>query len=190
MLVTLGRTDGSVQVHTLDSQIRSKDIQAHNGPINCIGLDGVGKYLATSSDKGTLIRVFDLTQKDVTPVYVFRRGLDQALIASITFDIHSRWMCVSSNSETIHLFCLETRPATWGYYLKSFVTNNIPSTSTLKIPRDAEGTNPICCFNQHIHKIFVLCNNGCIYRYTVDLNGEPVIDLLPESFHFFNTELC
>lgn len=79
-------------------------IEAHRSPLACITLNSEGTLLATSSDKGTIIRVFSVP--DGQKLYQFRRGSMPSRIYSMSFNTTSTLLCVSSSTETIHLFKL------------------------------------------------------------------------------------
>lgn len=97
-------TKGVVRVELLDAN-KSHLINAHEGNINCIALNMDGTRLATASEKGTLIRVFDTgTGQKLQEV---RRGADKAEIFSITFSHDSNFFCTSSDKGTIHVFALK-----------------------------------------------------------------------------------
>lgn len=63
-----------------------------------------GTRLATASDKGTIIRVFSIP--DGAKLFQFRRGSMPARIFSMSFDLNSTLLCVSSATETVHIFRL------------------------------------------------------------------------------------
>ena len=79
-------------------------IQAHKSPLACVTLNSSGTLLATASDKGTVIRVFSVPNGD--KVAQFRRGTYGARIFSIAFNPVSSLLCVSSDTETVHIFKL------------------------------------------------------------------------------------
>lgn len=79
-------------------------IEAHRSPLACITLNSDGTLLATASDKGTIIRVFSVP--DGHKLYQFRRGSMPSRIYSMSFNTTSTLLCVSSSTETIHLFKL------------------------------------------------------------------------------------
>ncbi|KAL4887495.1 autophagy-related protein 18 [Aspergillus karnatakaensis] len=83
-------------------------IEAHRSPLACITLNGDGTLIATASDKGTIIRVFSVP--DGHKLYQFRRGSIPSRIFSMSFNTTSTLLCVSSSTETIHLFKL-SQPA-------------------------------------------------------------------------------
>ncbi|KAJ5832363.1 autophagy- protein [Penicillium riverlandense] len=79
-------------------------IEAHRSPLACITLNSDGTLLATASDKGTIIRVFSVP--DGHKLYQFRRGSMPSHIYSMSFNTTSTLLCVSSSTETIHIFKL------------------------------------------------------------------------------------
>lgn len=79
-------------------------VQAHKSSLNTIVLNSTGTMLATASDKGTVIRIFSVPEAH--KIYQFRRGTYSARIYSISFNISSTLLCVSSETETIHIFNL------------------------------------------------------------------------------------
>ena len=79
-------------------------VEAHKSPLSCIIFNSEGTIMATASDKGTIIRVFSIP--DAHKLYQFRRGSMPSRIYSMAFNITSTLLCVSSASETIHIFKL------------------------------------------------------------------------------------
>ncbi|KAK2055358.1 autophagy-like protein 18 [Colletotrichum caudatum] len=83
-------------------------IEAHRSPLCCICLNSEGTLLATASETGTIIRVFSVPggQK----LYQFRRGTYPSTIYSMSFNLSSTLLCVSSTSDTVHIFRLGAPP--------------------------------------------------------------------------------
>ena len=79
-------------------------IQAHKTPISALSLNQNGTLLATSSDKGTVIRVFSVPS--AKKLWQFRRGSYPARIYSLSFNSMSTLLCCSSDTETVHIFKL------------------------------------------------------------------------------------
>jgi WD40 repeat protein len=79
-------------------------ITAHNNPLSQLALNLEGTILATASEKGTLIRLFDTTTG--RQLRELRRGVDRAEIYSIAFSPNSTWLGVSSDKGTVHIYSL------------------------------------------------------------------------------------
>lgn len=104
VLVCPSLTKGSIRVELYD-QKKTTWIEAHESAISCMCLNYDGTRLATSSETGTLIRIFD-TNTGAT-LQELRRGADRAEIYSIAFHPTSAWLAVSSDKGTIHIFALQ-----------------------------------------------------------------------------------
>ena len=80
MLVCPGLQKGYLRVELYDIK-RMSLIQAHEGSMGCFTLSFDGRLLATASEKGTLIRIWDTaTGKQIQEL---RRGADHAEIQSL-----------------------------------------------------------------------------------------------------------
>ncbi|KAH8425386.1 phosphoinositide binding protein ATG18 [Aspergillus melleus] len=97
-------TSGEVMIFDTVKLEAINVVEAHRSPLACITLNGDGTLIATASDKGTIIRVFSVP--DGHKLYQFRRGSIPSRIYSMSFNTTSTLLCVSSSTETIHLFKL------------------------------------------------------------------------------------
>jgi autophagy-related protein 18 len=79
-------------------------IQAHKSAIAALAINSQGTALATASDKGTIIRVFSLP--DAKRVGEYRRGSKAARVFSMNFNTEGTLLCVSSDTETVHVYNL------------------------------------------------------------------------------------
>ncbi|KAL1303574.1 hypothetical protein AAFC00_006941 [Neodothiora populina] len=95
---------GHVMLFDANDMQEIKVIPAHQAPLSCIAMNKEGTLLATASEKGTVIRVFELPS--ARKLYQFRRGSMPARIHCISFNATSTLLCVSSATETIHIFRL------------------------------------------------------------------------------------
>lgn len=80
-------------------------IQAHKSPISALALNSTGSLLATSSDKGTIIRVFSIP--NANKKFQFRRGVHSTKIYSLSFNAVSTLLSTSSQTGTVHIFKLD-----------------------------------------------------------------------------------
>jgi autophagy-related protein 18 len=95
---------GDVLLYDLNKMEEVTVIPAHQAPVSCIAINNDGTLMATSSDKGTVIRIFSIP--DGKKLFQFRRGSMPARIYSMSFNAASTLLCVSSATETVHIFKL------------------------------------------------------------------------------------
>ena len=87
------------------SKDKTMVIEAHSHDIECLEMDYSGSYIASASKKGTIIRVFKV--KDGTVLQEFRRGIDNARIISLCFDVSGHMLALSSDSGTVHVYMIQ-----------------------------------------------------------------------------------
>lgn len=129
-------------------------IAAHKSAIAALAINHSGTALATASDKGTIIRVFSLP--DAKRIGEYRRGSKAARVWSINFNIPGTLLCVSSDTETVHVYNLAEPMAgpgggkdrkridehgEGGIHPHSPPASEAPSSPTLSTTTAAAGTN-------------------------------------------------
>jgi WD40 repeat protein len=82
-----------------------KLIKAHESNIEMITLTSNGQYLATASEKGTIIRLYDTSSCEM--VNEFRRGTEYVNILQLLFHPNMSMLLVESDKSTIHIFNTE-----------------------------------------------------------------------------------
>lgn len=80
-------------------------MKCHTSSIAAISLSQDGTILATASQKGTLIRLFDTVQEK--SIAELRRGADPANITDISMDPLKQFVSCASDKGTIHVFSTE-----------------------------------------------------------------------------------
>ena len=137
------------------------NIEAHNGRIRYLALDATGKYLATCSEKGTIIRIFDTDTGN--KICELRRGKRQADIQSMVFNTDGKKLCVSSNTGTIHIYDIQFKQKQYSLLsLVNVVYNNDAQRSDITI--NTSETQSLCKFNKE-GDILILGGSGTCYRY-------------------------
>lgn len=102
-LVTLGTKKGEICIWKLNlSEI--KNIEAHNSNIDALAISQDGKLIATASETGTLIRIFNTESGE--KLYEFRRGTKSAKIYDLCFNNAANLLVCCSDSGTVHIFDL------------------------------------------------------------------------------------
>jgi len=104
-IVTLGAKKGEIAIWTLSND-KYKIINAHTTNIVAIAISYDGKYVATASETGTLIRVFNIETSNLE--YELRRGSQSANIYDICFNYDATIIACCSNNGTVHIFELNS----------------------------------------------------------------------------------
>ncbi len=73
--------------------------------MSAVLLTSNGEKLATSSEKGNQVRIFDT--KTGVMIQEVRRGNEFATIYSIAFSREGNWLAVSSDSCNLHIFVVK-----------------------------------------------------------------------------------
>lgn len=157
------------------ARVRTTSIIAHESSLAVISLNFEGTRLATSSTKGTLVRVFDTSTGD--RLFELRRGAEKVDIYSISFNAQSDWLAVSSDKGTVHVFSLRTSGdmnqksslSSLSVVLPSYFKSQW-SFAQLRVP----DYRSICCFGKDVNTVITLCADGSYYRAKFDpvLGGE------------------
>ncbi|TKA21876.1 hypothetical protein B0A50_08612 [Salinomyces thailandicus] len=106
LLVLPAQTTGQVQLINLRGSAGSKRVlRAHNSALRQLCLSSDGSLLATASEQGTLVRVFNTRTTD--QLFDFRRGVDHAIVLSLAFSPGERWLTSTSDKGTLHVFDLQ-----------------------------------------------------------------------------------
>jgi WD40 repeat protein len=80
----------------------TKIINAHESFIAFLTLNNEGNVLATASDKGTLIRLFNVYNQEM--IVELRRGTKNTTINCLAFDTNTEFIACTSEVGTVHIF--------------------------------------------------------------------------------------
>ena len=103
VLACPGLQKGHLRVELFDLP-KSTLIAAHESALSCLALNQSGTRLATASERGTLVRVWDT--RTGQRLAELRRGAESAEIQSLSFNLDSTCLLVSSDHGTVHIFKL------------------------------------------------------------------------------------
>lgn len=107
ILAVPGLNHGYIRIE-LYNHHKSQLIKAHDASLSCFALNSTGTFLASASEKGTLIRIWNTFTGE--PVRELRRGMDRAEIYSLSFNAPSTFLACSSDKGTVHIFSLTSTP--------------------------------------------------------------------------------
>ena len=138
-------TTGQVRVELYGLR-KTLFFDAHEGPLAAISLTIDGSLLATASERGTIIRLFNTGWKSGgcirggygnisessnslgTPLREFRRGVEHAKICSLSFSLDRCWLGCASDRGTVHIFKIDDDGKKDQYYERAESKRNQPST--------------------------------------------------------------
>ncbi|CAJ1438646.1 unnamed protein product, partial [Effrenium voratum] len=152
---------------------RTMIITAHDSPIAAMALDSSCSLLATASEKGTIVRVYE-TCGDGRPQEM-RRGIDRAEIHSLTFGATGEFLAASSDKGTVHIFAIQ-RPG-GGYDASNSKSSLQRLSRVLPAYFSSEWSlaqfrvhdyRYIAAFGNDPHTVIIVCANGSYYKARFD----------------------
>ncbi|KAF3943546.1 hypothetical protein CMV_029907 [Castanea mollissima] len=205
VLVCPGLQTGQVRVDHYVSK-RTRFIHAHDSKLACLGLTQDGRFLATASSRGTLVRVFNAF--DGSLIQEVRRGAEQAEIYSIAFSSTAQWLAVSSDKGTVHVFSLKIDSGALGTdrsrgasepsvsklsaisslsFFKGVLPRYFSSEWSMAQFRLQEGLRYIVAFGHQKNTVMILGMDGSFYRCKFDpVHGGEMTQL--EYYNFLKPE--
>jgi autophagy-related protein 18 len=107
-LVAVVRLTGSVLILDSYTMFQYPEIAAHSHQPTALDFTSCGRWLATASKKGTLVRIFQLDEQssEFKLVEVFRRGRTENVIENIQFSKDAQYVVAVGSSDTAHVFKL------------------------------------------------------------------------------------
>ncbi|EPZ34086.1 hypothetical protein O9G_003166 [Rozella allomycis CSF55] len=157
-------TSGDVIIYEAGNLVSMNVINAHKNRICNISFNIDGTFVATSSEKGTIIRVFSLPGGE--KLFQFRRGAVPTNIQYLTFNQQSNILAATSET-TIHLYKMEKRNL--GLYIPSVVVDALEPIRdfvSIKLPKKAYS---ICAFSPDSSHLYVASMDGYMYVYTLNV---------------------
>lgn len=166
VLIWTNNIQGIINIKSYNTN-KIYDIKCHKDSIRCISINTAGTLIATASHRGTLIRIFDVSTGQL--IQEVRRGSTYAIIKNITFSINSKYLCVTSDKDAIHIFEIKNSNKMNNISSLSFIGNLVPTTyfksqwSFTKIY--IEDKNYIITFGETDNNIIIITITGKYIKY-------------------------
>ena len=190
VLVTLDTVPGHVRVENYYLGTTQRGFM-HENPVTCVAVHPAGMLAASASEQGTIIRVFDPANLQV--LNELRRGSTSAAVSSIAFSPAARFLLVTSNRMTVHVWKLEAEqsggllsgylPKYFSYgrsLAKLYLDCPVKWTSHLSV---AQG--PIACFTGE--NLFYVANlDGQLHCCHIDVDTAALV--VDSSYYMLDTD--
>jgi hypothetical protein len=208
VLVVFYNTDPSDEAAPQRS--RTTIIAAHETSLAVIAVNFDGTRLATASEKGTLVRVYDTAT--AAQLQELRRGMDRAEIYSIAFSPAGPWLAISSDKGTIHVYKLaetgaggpadragalmeasgplqgevaQHNPKSKFRFMASMLPSYFSSEWSFAQYRVAD-YRCICAFGAQPNTLVIICADGSYYK--VRFHPEKGGQMVKDQYHRFDDE--
>jgi len=173
VLAIPGNKQGDLRIELLNWR-RSHLIKAHESKLSQICLTKDGHLVATSSEKGTLIRIWDTNSG--TQLRELRRGLETANIQSLVLHPTGESLVLSSNKGTVHVYSLtgkadgqETNQKSTFSFMKGLLPKYFASEwSMLSFDGLVHQTTLACFASMEPNVIVLIGNHGHYAKYRYD----------------------
>lgn len=147
-------------------------VKAHKTGLAHLVLSRSGKLLASSSARGTLLRVFDV--ESAAHLYSFRRGLTAAQVHSISFNRNETMLCGHFDEMLYCWRIADTRKSPGG--LLNLAEQYLPNIDEITTPAFAQirtiaGHRALCSFEGGKTSILTVCWNGTARKYKYHASG-------------------
>eukprot|EP01006_Ploeotia_vitrea_P006475 TRINITY_DN13230_c0_g1_i1.p1 TRINITY_DN13230_c0_g1~~TRINITY_DN13230_c0_g1_i1.p1 ORF type:complete len:365 (-),score=23.95 TRINITY_DN13230_c0_g1_i1:205-1299(-) len=141
--------------------------------LSCITFSNDGSLLATTSSKGTIIRVFSVPEGRL--LYTLRRGSAAANIYSLGFSPSNSLLSVSSDKGTIHIYKLtdQKKGSADGRQVGSLqdtlsnMWDSVRDFANIKVRSDSGVAKNICVIPND-STVLVATYDGFLYQYALD----------------------
>lgn len=156
---------GSVTVYATDTG-SERHFAAHQHALRVLRFSACGRFLATCSERGTLVRVFDVDQC-FRCVAEYRRGYDPCEVVDVQFHPeHPNVLYVvgdhgEGSTQTVHVFApAADAPASWWWGGWWPAADDEPSDTRLYMPAPSD-ERALCVFwYRHHDRVCVLANRA------------------------------
>jgi WD40 repeat protein len=174
---------GEIAIYNTNTE-NINNIQAHTSEIEHIVTSPDGKYMATASTKGTLIRLFDI--EEMKCINEFRRGTEYVKIIQLLFHPDMSLLLVESDKGTIHIFNTELEVnkeipnnrifENYGINYFKFILPNYFHSKWSFMSYTISNVNTLNTFDDNNKIIYSFGSDGQYYECSYDDYNNPIIN--------------
>eukprot|EP01127_Copromyxa_protea_P002300 TRINITY_DN1219_c0_g1_i2.p1 TRINITY_DN1219_c0_g1~~TRINITY_DN1219_c0_g1_i2.p1 ORF type:complete len:184 (+),score=21.92 TRINITY_DN1219_c0_g1_i2:496-1047(+) len=154
-------------------------IPGHTNNISAIAINSEGSIIASASERGTIVRIFD-TRNTNEPLKTLRRGTNPATISSLALNKLGTELVVGSDRGTVHVFSCEDGPKNYNSSSYFYYFGSTEETSGIRVHVDEP--SPTVAFGSDPGTFFVVGNAVGCWKYTYGENSSEAQVMLPETF--------
>lgn len=166
-IITYTDKIGFINLYNVDNN-HTRTFKAHDNNIQYIKISNNSKYIASVSENGSIIKVFDFnTFKLLKLLY---RGINYSKIISIDFDMNDEYIFVFTNNKTLHIYNLNNNinPSFILNSITSFFKNNILDYETSLYKINLNDDNVLCVMNSYNQVYIINKKNLQIDKYILN----------------------
>ena len=154
------------------SEEKTRVIPAHETSLASLALTADGSLMATASDKGTLVRIYNTDTQEL--LQELRRGIDRAEIYCLVFNPTSEWIACSSDKGTVHIYSVGTNsanPKSGLRFMKKVLPKYFDSQWSYAQFR-VKDARTLCAFVNDEPNLVVITADGVYYEVNFANGGE------------------
>ena len=166
-IITYTDKIGFINLYNVDNN-HTRTFKAHDNNIQYIKISNNSKYIASVSENGSIIKIFDFnTFKLLKLLY---RGINYSKIISIDFDMNDEYIFVFTNNKTLHIYNLNNNinPSFILSSITSFFKNNILDYETSLYKINLNDDNVLCVMNIYNQVYIINKTNLQIDKYILN----------------------
>jgi WD40 repeat protein len=152
----------TISINDEENKINSIILKTHENEINNFCLNINGNILATSDEKGILIKIWFFiffnkrNTNDGSLIKVFKRGKSESKIYSMSISNDNNYLISSSDRGTIHIFNLNQNLQNSSSIFSYFYSSNIDDIQTVSFFKFQYDPSPnLVFFSSDFHFIFI-----------------------------------
>ena len=163
---------GYISIFNLNNNVLKK-IKAHDNTIQFIKISNKSKYIASVSENGSIIKIFDL--KTLNLIKLLYRGILHSEIITIDFDDNDDYILVYSNLNTVHIFSLNSNNLFFKN-LTNFFNTNVFDYETSLYKLNLDNHNVLCIMKSYNELYIVDKSNLKLDKYILNNNSFRLIN--------------